>query len=462
VSTIENTEMSITELEKTDTTPIPVPPKIKIEYTNISGKQGYLFDRTELDTVSIQNGKICVKFTEPMWIYDLTLWIEKDSQPKSDKLARHTTVTVTTSRGDKREITMAAHDSYVDCKPKDFLTEIELKFTGINKISLSSPPACRKLTIEGLTSSEFYEFCGNVSSYIYASGVLNKNKESLIAKLKETNTEINKTQTSLSELQSLHEETKAELEKEQEKLKQAQVKTSQEEAKSSILNNQSSELEQRINESTRHLQNLSESVQDNREELEKLLADKNVFMEELSSYVEQGEKNIKAYTLIGLAFLAILSVCLWRLIESALRLSQDPQLLERISAFDLFLSRLPLAAVLGGVIILCLKLISSLLNRTFEIHQERLLLSKLSILAKDNSFSSVEGLNVEHGLIYEKRTALKMELLKEFLSGNYKGAAEKERHLRNRFEQFKSQLKKESDKKEKAKESTVDPVEDDE
>jgi hypothetical protein len=168
-------------------------------------------------------------------------------------------------------------------------------------------------------------------------------------------------------------------------------------------------------------------------------------MEEFSSYVEQGKNNITSYVVIGLILLGIVGVCLSRLIISAVALSNDPTILTTVSAYDLFISRLPIAVVLGTIMLVCLRMASVLLGKIFEIHQERLVLSKLSILAKDNSFFSAEGLDIPSDLIFDKRVSLKMELLKEFLSGNYKGAAEKERLIKNEFTDFKSRFKKETE-----------------
>ena len=109
--------------------------------------------------------------------------------------------------------------------------------------------------------------------------------------------------------------------------------------------------------------------------------------------------------------------------------------------------------------IVSVKMLSTLLGKIFEIHQERLLLSKLSILAKDNSFFSATGVDVSSEIIYDKRVSLKMELLKEFLSGNYRGAAEKEKEIRRKFDEFKNRIKEE--KEEKAKDNVLDQTEDD-
>ncbi|PNF52462.1 hypothetical protein C1170_05855 [Stutzerimonas frequens] len=222
-----------------------------------------------------------------------------------------------------------------------------------------------------------------------------------------------------------------------------------------MLNKQSADLEQRLRENERLNQHLIENIQDNREELQALLANKNVFMEEFSAYVEQGKGNINSYFWVGGALLLVVAFCLWRLVASAVALSNDPAILETVSAFDLFVSRLPLAFLLGSVMIICLRILFVLLSKVFEIHQERLLLAKLSILAKDNSFFSANGLDIAGELIYNKRVSLKMELLKEFLAGNYRGAVEKESEIKNSFQKFKDDFIKA-----KAAEAKVDEASD--
>lgn len=453
MSSIENNEALIGGLEKTEATQLPNFPSVPLEYMNVTGKQGELVNRDIPENVKLQTGKITIKFSEPIWVYDITLWIAEHDQAKSDKLSRHATATIKYARGGEREITMSAYENYVDCFSRDFLTEIEIKFHGINKLTLATPPVCKKITITGFCTEDYVEFCRNVGSYVLASKSFSEGKEKLIADLRATNQKISEAHESLATTLEEVEAAKESHVEESETLNSILLEISKSEAKLSVLNSKSSELDQRINENSRSNENLSKSIQDNRESLDRLLANKNVFMEEFSSYVEQGRGNIRYYLLIGIALFVVLGICLWRLIESSLKLAEDPLILKTVSAFDLFLSRLPLAFVLGSVILVCIRIIYTLLNKIFEIHQERLLLSKLSILAKDNSFSSAEGLDVPANLMYDKRVSLKMELLKEFLSGNYRGAAEKEKAMRERFNQFKEGFRRKDEPKQEQDES---------
>jgi hypothetical protein len=446
MSTFESNEQAISDLDKVDTSPLSRPPTIELEYLNVTGKQGHLVNRDAANgDISIQNGKISIKFPSPMWIYELTLWQSGEEQAKSNKLARHTSATIHFARGGKREIPLISNEGYLDCFPKDFLTEIEIKFFEINKLLSLTPPSCSKITVNGLSAQDFVDFCEGVGRHIASSITLKNVKNKITSELTQVNERITDEK---AKLESIHQETaqaQTLLTAELDKLAKTQAALTQAEAKNSIVNTQTSVLEQRITENEKNNKNLAKSIQDNREELQRLLANKNVFMEEFSSYVEQGKNNITSYVVIGLILLGIVGVCLSRLIISAVALSNDPTILTTVSAYDLFISRLPIAVVLGTIMLVCLRMASVLLGKIFEIHQERLVLSKLSILAKDNSFFSAEGLDIPSDLIFDKRVSLKMELLKEFLSGNYKGAAEKERLIKNEFTDFKSRFKKETE-----------------
>ncbi|MBP8170691.1 MAG: hypothetical protein KAX90_00205 [Pseudomonas sp.] len=455
----ERNEQQIDDLSKLDTNPIPDIPYIKSEYINLTGKQSSLVNSAQQGNVAVQTGKITIKFLEPMWVYDLTIWTGNEDQANADKLCRHTTAKVTYSRGDTRDIELSAYDSYLDCYPKDFVSEIEIKFFNINKILISTPPKCQKITLRGLSGEDYAEFCGKVGTYLTNSRKLTTTRDRIQAELTEKNNKLLELQNEIEALEHSSAATKRELATEQEKLSTAREALLQAESQASLLTRKSTDIEQRISENERSNQNLIVNIQDNKAELERLLANKNVFMEEFSSYVEQGKRNIQFYTLIGIILLFIIGLCLKQLITSALTLSNDPTILQTISAFDLFLSRLPIAFVLGLIMIASVKILYTLLGKIFEIHQERLLLSKLSILAKDNSFFSATGVNVSSEIIYDKRVSLKMELLKEFLSGNYRGAAEKEKEIRRKYDEFKSGIN--AEKGENSKKEPLDDSEDD-
>jgi len=208
------------------------------------------------------------------------------------------------------------------------------------------------------------------------------------------------------------------------------------EAKLKVVTDATSTMEDRLSSAKEQNEILIKSITAAQAKRDELLNDTNIFMEEFSSYVKQGNDSINSYKWIGSLFFLIIAVCLWRLITSSLNLAADPIILKEISAIDLLLSRLPFAIVIGIVTAASMNVIFQLLKKVFEIQQERLNLTKLSILAKDNAFYSAEGLNIPGEAVYAQRASLKMELLKEFLSGKYQTVQQKENELRLRFSDF--------------------------
>jgi len=85
--------------------------------------------------------------------------------------------------------------------------------------------------------------------------------------------------------------------------------------------------------------------------------------------------------------------------------------------WEIFLTRLPFAAVSIFLIEVSFFVIWSIYKRIINIHQQRLSLSKLSIIARDISDYASDGLGrISDENKYQLRTALKMELLKRHLT----------------------------------------------
>ncbi|XXF10889.1 hypothetical protein J3Q00_11305 [Pseudomonas sp. D2-3] len=400
-----------------------------------TGKQEDLLSKTRPEDVALKNGKITLRFPKPVWVYEINLWIEKPNRTETERLAKHVSVTSIDVFGKTHSLALRVGERFVDTYPKFFATEICIQFTKISALGLFVPK-CQKIDVIGLTDTEFGVFCKSVMKYINDSNEFASAKEESTKALNATLQAIQENDLAIEAGAEEIKVIESDLAVEREKLSLLQLDLTKAEAQLSIVAKNDSQLRQRIDENEQVNTALAQKIQTARGELEKLEGNKNIFMEEYAAYVEQGEKNIFSYFAIGALMVAIASICLWRLIASAASLAGDPGILKDISAFDLFLSRAPLALALAFVAALCLRIVGRLLSKIFDIHQERLLLSKLSILAKDNSFASAEGLAISPDLVYSQRISLKMELLKEFLAGNYRSAQAKESVLRERFIEF--------------------------
>ena len=80
-------------------------------------------------------------------------------------------------------------------------------------------------------------------------------------------------------------------------------------------------------------------------------------------------------------------------------------------------NRLPFVAISIFVVHACYKIAKVFIAEIMKINQQRLNLSKVSIVAKDVSDSSTTGLEFEDDEIYELRTKLKMDMLASHLKG---------------------------------------------
>lgn len=425
----------IENIEELTPEAITAPEVLVSNYFKASGKQQYLLFRNRPEEVALKNGKITLKFISPVWIYDISLALGAENKSEAEKLAKHTSITITDVMGRTHDFLCRPLQSFVDVYPKLFATELVIEFNKINRLGVLSPK-CRRITIRGMGESEFSDFALSVSNYLTDSAAFASARTKILGELKLTLEGIEENDRTLQASTEALAQVQSDTEAEKTSLADLQLSITKAEAQLKIISNNDAEVRQRVSENESINKTFAQEIQINKGILAKLQADKNIFMEEYGSYVEQGERNIFSYFAIGLVMILIASVCLWRLIASAASLAGDPAILKDISAFDLFLSRAPLALALAFVAALCLRVVGRLLSKIFEIHQERLLLSKLSILAKDNSFASAEGVDVSPDLIYSQRISLKMELLKEFLAGNYRSAQAKESVLRERFIEF--------------------------
>lgn len=429
--------MTVAEIAELKVQELDNPPPIPTQFLTLSGKQAALINSQSPITTEITNGKITIKLKEPAWIYDLTFWIVENNTAQTQKIAKHTQISIKYSRGTSKTIELNAHEKFADYYLKDFIDEIQIIFSGLGGIkNILSPTVCKNIVIRGFSAQEFHDFSSNVIEYLNSSSKFHKEREIIIEDLKAKEELSSQKETDIGDLESTIEVLRNEIESLTEKEKQIQLEIEKSQTKLEIINKKSTDLENRASSQHETNKTLTKEIEVNRVRRDKLLSDNNIFMEEFASYVKQGRESINSYFLIGTACFVILFICLYRLITSSLTLVQDPEILKEISAFDLLLSRLPFAIVLGIIMVAAMKILFQLLNRTFEIHQERLLLTKLSIIAKDNAFFSADGLDIPAEIIYSQKSLLKMELLKEFLSGNYRNIPAKQTEIKSRLQEF--------------------------
>jgi len=197
------------------------------------------------------------------------------------------------------------------------------------------------------------------------------------------------------------------------------LKSDQEQAKTSTddLESKAERINDTIQKKNIELKSLNENIVTTDKKLKALIANKNLFTDEIEEYAARGNRNIWFYSFFAIIPLLILSFVTSRLYlnsESMLHLINDET---KYSIMDILLSRLPYVLVsiflIQGSYYLC----KAFVVRIMEIHRDRLNLSRVTIIAKDISEASshdLEGLSDEQK--YEIRNLLKMEMLKAHLS----------------------------------------------
>ena len=162
---------------------------------------------------------------------------------------------------------------------------------------------------------------------------------------------------------------------------------------------------------------LNTEIAESTRKLKSLKDDINLFPSEISGYIAQGSENIKRYMEVGFVPILIIIVVLYVLFSNAVNLTVVYEKLEGIDLWTMVLSRVPFAIISIFIVHACYKLARVFIRESIRISQQRLDLSKVSIVARDVSNASAAGLVITPDELYELNTKLKMDMLKSHLKG---------------------------------------------
>jgi len=170
----------------------------------------------------------------------------------------------------------------------------------------------------------------------------------------------------------------------------------------------------------RESKKLNIDVADLNQQLSSLVNDRSVISDEFSDFVKEGKGQAAIYiklmalpVLVMAGSVAVLFNGANDLIVGHYETSQD--------IMASILLRVPFAAAVGGAIYYSWIIGSSFMKKIFEIQEERLILAKLLVLAKNTVFSTAEDLGIDAKEKFHLRTRLKIEMLKSHLAKNLGG-----------------------------------------
>lgn len=160
---------------------------------------------------------------------------------------------------------------------------------------------------------------------------------------------------------------------------------------------------------------LKKDIADKSAELKELKDNINLFPSEISGFVNQGSENIKLYTaLVIIPALILLSMTI-QLLDGAVNLTTIISEQNGVDIELLVVSRLPYVTVAIAIITACYKICHAFVVEIFKINRQRLSLTKMSIISKDVSAASANGLSLTDEDLFRLRAELKMQLLREHL-----------------------------------------------
>lgn len=213
---------------------------------------------------------------------------------------------------------------------------------------------------------------------------------------------------SIKSLESERERSSAELEGQRTVVTKLKLRQSELQAKENLLTNNVAQLTEQSAEINRRI------AQENAE-LIRLANDRNLISDEYRDYVKEGKAQSKVYGWLAVIPMLVIVFSVVQIYMGAANILSSTY--EGLSGLlSAFAQRIPFTLVLGAVIFYSWILISRLFGRIFEIHNDRLTLARLLIIAKDTVFSSAQGLDVSDEVKLRERSILKIQLLKGHLS----------------------------------------------
>lgn len=297
------------------------------------------------------------------------------------------------------------------------IKRVELVSKG--KISFKRRPSIEKISIYGYREKDFENIAIFASDLLDLRSNLQGEADKLekefsehqekIVQLEEKEVELT---NSIAALETENSENQEELEITTQELSSSKEKLSEVEEKTRRLHNSLDNIENSIEEKNDEKSKLVSSINTLKSELRILTEDKNTFSSELADYINEGEKNIKKYYWLASIPVTVMGVLTMILVYNSTQLFQYDGSLENI--LGTILSRMPFTLATIGLITASYKICKYFIAEMTKIYNERLSMTKLSIIAKEVSNSVFDEEN-DPEFKYSLRAQLKMDLLKHYM-----------------------------------------------
>ncbi len=198
----------------------------------------------------------------------------------------------------------------------------------------------------------------------------------------------------------------------------------------SNLSEQETQVEERIAERNSERTTLATQVTEQKQELRSLENDINMFPTEISGFVSQAAQNTRLYWKLAAVPIGLMIIMTGLLVFNAATLTTVIDENDNARIFSILVTRLPYVIIATAIIGAAYKLSAFLVSEVMRINQQRLNLSKVSIIATDISDASAEGMNeLSEEELWQLKTRLKMDMLrdhmKDYLSKDFQPSVRK-------------------------------------
>lgn len=299
-----------------------------------------------------------------------------------------------------------------------------------NSISFRPPKtyfsnrAITSVEIYGFQSYEiekFFQFANSIESIkVDALADINDKQakyQAIIERAAKAETEVSNARKELSELKSQADRQRSSIKRLESQRDDLTVKV---EAQNARLDTNRSDLEtlrSDIESTTKNRNLLNTEVAEKTNELANLRANIDLFPSELDSFVKQGSKNNMVYFWLALVPIIVIGATFVLLVSGAVNLTTLITEKTDVNIEALIASRLPYVFVSLAIITACYKIARAFIVEVMRVNEQRLNLTKISIIAKDVSNASEADLNIDDTTKYHLRLILKMDMLKDHMKG---------------------------------------------
>ncbi|AOP36369.1 hypothetical protein A0128_20335 [Leptospira tipperaryensis] len=201
----------------------------------------------------------------------------------------------------------------------------------------------------------------------------------------------------------------------QDALAETEATLSKKEERLTQLNDSESKLISAISTKKSESESLQASVNKLNIELKSLKRSISMFSNEFSSFFKQSNLYIFIYAALSALPVYIIYQILSGLYDGTIELAVVYKTIPNLNVANIFITRLPFVLIAGAIIQSCYYIAKILILKIFDIQNEKLAVSKLSIVAQNIAENSSVGTEVSEDKVLEANIYLRMELLKKYL-----------------------------------------------